>query len=294
MTVGAPKRWGPAAANRVRQSAAARPHRPFVATDRPNRAFVAAPPPGRDDSSNLAACLVVGPSWAQQPSARFPLWRPRPTRPQVAGFTNSPGLRTAYVAVMTMLSAREAARQLEAAGVGRRRTRQLLECGVAGQPTAAGGALLYDVDRVLALCAWPSMSLGQVDEVCPRGVFLARRYVGCQLSTAELETEWGAGWALSPLTAIWLRFRIEQDGAFPFVGALCGFVTHGADVTGVAPETRSTYRLTFAPPGEWFESLREHRVVAPGGKTFMVRGWPPRASSGPRPSTARAESPAAR
>ena len=127
-----------------------------------------------------------------------------------------------------------------------------------------------------ALCAWPSMSLDHVDEICPRGVFLARRYVGYQLSSADLDREWGGDWALSPLTAIWLRFRIEQDGFFPFAGAVCGFVTYGADVTAVQLETRSTYRLSFAPPGAWFESLREHRVAAPGGKTFMVRGWPPR------------------
>ena len=34
------------------------------------------------------------------------------------------------------------------------------------------------------------------------------------------------------------------------------------------------YRLSFSPAGEWFDSLREHRIAAPGGKTFMVRGWP--------------------
>ena len=183
--------------------------------------------------------------------------------------------------------------------MGRRRTRQLLQCGVGGQPTAAGGALLFDADSVEALCAWPSMSLDDLDEVCPRGVFLARRHVTCQPSGAELVHEWGGDWALSPLTAIWLRFRTEQDGFFPFVGAVCGFVTYGADITAVTPDTRSTYRLSFAPPGEWFDSLREHRILAPGGKTFMVRGWPPRpaatrSSSGARPSTAPAGSRAAR
>ena len=198
---------------------------------------------------------------------------------------------------MTVISAREAARRLESAGVGRRRTRQLLRCGVAGPPTTAGGALLYDADRVEALCTWPSMSLGHVDLVCPNGAFLARRYVSCQLSPAELDREWGREWALSPLTAVWLRFRIEQDGSFPFVGAVCGFVTRGADITVVTPETRSTYRLSFSPPGAWFEALREHRVAAPGGKTFMVRGWPPppaTASSAARPATAPARSRAGR
>jgi hypothetical protein len=56
------------------------------------------------------------------------------------------------------------------------------------------------------------------------------------------------------------------------VGAVCGFVTYGADVTVVMPETRSTYRLSFAPPGEWFESLRERRVQAPGGKDIHGEG----------------------
>jgi hypothetical protein len=187
-------------------------------------------------------------------------------------------VRTAYVSVMTLLSAREAARRLESAGVGRRRTRQLLHCGVAGQPTAAAGAPLYDADRVEALCARPSMSLDDVDEVCPRGVFLARRYVSCQLSSAELDLEWGGNWALSPLTAIWLRFRIERDGFFPFVGAVCGFVTYGADVTEVTVETRSTYRLAFAPsrrvvrlvagapcPGAWWKDVHGEGVATPTG-----------------------------
>ena len=269
--MGSPRKVGPRGGNRVRQAAAVGPHRPLQR-----------PVDGRvlDCWARLGPTIKRSSLW----------WQRRGTRPQATRFQNTPGLRTAYVSAMTLISAREAARRLEATGVGRRRTRQLLQCGVAGQPTAAGGALLYDADRVEALCAWPSLSLDDIDEVCPRGVFLARRYVSCQLPTAELDREWGGDWALSPLTAISLRLTIERDGYFPFVGAVCGLVTFGADVTVVRPETRSTYRLTFAPPGEWFESIREHRVTAPGGKTFMVRGWPPPPPPPSRPAVPRSSS----
>ncbi len=44
--------------------------------------------------------------------------------------------------------------------------------------------------------------------------------------------------------------RVDRDGFFPFVGAVCGFVTHVVAITAVAPDSRSTYALSFAPPGD--------------------------------------------
>jgi hypothetical protein len=206
---------------------------------------------------------------------------------------------TVRVVSSALFSAREAARLLEFVGVSRRRTRQLLRCGLAGPPVVAANALLYDADRVSALCRWPLSTLGELDELCPRGSFLARRYVDAEPPPADDRPDgwtdrrtdgWTDGWPLSPLTAVWIRHRVDQEGAFPFLGVVCGFITRGADITGVTLQGQSTvsrsggsrsggsqplYRLELAPPGGWFESLRQHRLAAPGGKTFMVRGWPP-------------------
>jgi len=176
--------------------------------------------------------------------------------------------------VPELISGREAARRLESAGVGRRRTRSLLDCGLAGAATEAAGAKLYDARRVDALCSWPTVSLYELHDVLPRGTFFARRYVDLLLPRAEQDRAWSTEWPLSPLTAVWLKIQIERTGSVPFVGSVCGFITHGADLCRVEHQTAREYELSLIPAGAWFHAVRQHRLAAPGGSRWMVLGCP--------------------
>jgi len=178
--------------------------------------------------------------------------------------------------------------------VGRRRVRELLACGLAGQPVTTAGSLLYDARRVEALGTWPMVTLDDLDDICPGGIFIARRRVPWSPQSSpqpspppsDIARAWGGDWPLSYLTPLWLRLQIERHGPFPFLGVVCGFITFGASITAVDISAvgisavksagSDSYDLALAPAGTWFDTLRQHRLDAPGGKTFMVRGWPSR------------------
>jgi hypothetical protein len=154
---------------------------------------------------------------------------------------------------------------------------------------------MYDRERVAALCRWPMLGLGDLDGLFPHGVFIARRH-----QPVDQPDGWRSGWALSFLTPSWLRFWTERHGPLPFIGVVCGFVTFAADLTSAEQETGRTYALSLAPAGGWADAVRDHRLHAPGGKTFMIRGWT--SATGPLtpgasatlPATARAGSRAGR
>ncbi len=80
-------------------------------------------------------------------------------------------------------------------------------------------------------------------------------------------------WNFSPLTAVWIRSRVERHGHLPFVATLCGFVTRGAEITGVIPVRGGGYGLQFQDAGEWFDAFRGRRVLAGRGRPWVLLGF---------------------
>jgi hypothetical protein len=62
------------------------------------------------------------------------------------------------------------------------------------------------------------------------------------------------------------------DGRLPWVATLHGVVVHGADLTGFETDEAGDRRFRLQPPGEWFDTWRQHRVASrPGGRPWFIR-----------------------
>ncbi len=174
-----------------------------------------------------------------------------------------------------LISGREAARELAEIGLTRRQSCRVLAAGLAGAPIRTSSAVLYERHRVRELADRPVAGSTQVAEACPSGVFIARRDVDASRSEAERRAALQPAWAFSPLTAVLIRAKVEQDGSLPLVATVSGFVTTGADLMG-ATRGPEGYVLDLRPPGPWFDPLRQCRVPSGPGREWLVRGWHPR------------------
>ena len=111
-------------------------------------------------------------------------------------------------------------------------------------------------------------------QVCPSGVFLARRQVDL---AAPVEEQWAAvrdEWDLSPFTSVWIRVVCERDGFLPFVVTVAGFVAWGADVTAVWRVGVRRCRLDLRAPGAWYETFDGARFSSGPGRDWVLRGSP--------------------
>jgi len=198
-----------------------------------------------------------------------------------------------------LISAREAARILADLPLDREAVRRLLLAGFAGPVLRAGGASLYDEQRVTALLDtplldWPLVTAAPPAPTAPPAAASAvpprvlvarvgprrpvdeplRAWAGADLAAPIVEQRDGARmfWRISPLTRLELRLAIEQQGAFPFVATVSGFVALGADIVAVHQHARGTV-LELADPSEWFHGFAGHRLSTPGGSPWLL--WPP-------------------
>jgi hypothetical protein len=172
-----------------------------------------------------------------------------------------------------LISQRGAAELLADSGVARRQARQVLAAGLAGPPVRAAGALLYERDRVRELARRPRASAALVDEACPWGLFVARRFVDVTQAVAVQREAASDGWDFSIWTSVWLRFHIQQEGFMPFVVTVGSFVALGADLRECRTSRAGGFRVALEEPGPWFAALRGHRVALGPGRPWVVLGW---------------------
>lgn len=170
------------------------------------------------------------------------------------------------------MSGREAARLLACAGVGERQARQVLAAGLAGAPHRVTGALLYDEALMRELVSSPYVDVADADTACPWGLFVARRLVDVSRPVDERLASLADGWGLSTWTALRIRVLVEDRGHVPLVATVGGFVTTGAEITGVHRAGPDEYHLTLRVPGAWFEVFRGRRFPTGPGRPWVLRG----------------------
>jgi hypothetical protein len=167
--------------------------------------------------------------------------------------------------VPDLISERQATSILSRVGVARRQGRRILAAGLAGEPLVTSAAKLYDGRAVDRLTEWPLVDHDDVDQICPRGYFIARR--DGEHTLAALADGWDIAW----LATTWLQIIVERDGPLPLIATVAGFVVRGADIEDVdfGVGGRATFRLTEA--GSWFEHLRGRRFSTGPGRDCVVR-----------------------
>lgn len=179
-----------------------------------------------------------------------------------------------------MITEREAARRLAAAGVARRQAVAVLHSGLAGDPVRTSAAVLYDETAVDALLSRPVVALPVLDDLLRSGLFVGRRGVDVRAPLADQFREGGRSWWLTPPTVIWLRARLQRQGVLPFVTTAGGFVLCGGDITDFSGDADGRTDLVLSPPGPWFAGVRGRRLPTGPGRAVLLLGW--------RPTTARA------
>jgi hypothetical protein len=157
------------------------------------------------------------------------------------------------------LTERQAAARLAPVGVTYRQARQVFAAGLAGAPLDTTTATLYDEDTVTRLAARPVLTDEQLTGACPFGLFVAR-------AAPEV-------WRFAPTSSVWINTRIERHGALPFVTTVCGFVVKGAEITRTVPVRGGGYQLELRDPADWFEQLRDHRLLTGRGRPWVLLGW---------------------
>lgn len=192
-----------------------------------------------------------------------------------------------------LFTQRESAAVLARRGVARRQARDLLRAGFAGTPFRAGNVCLYDRAAVEDLASWPTMTLPELDALCPVGVFVARRAPDLTADRAAQLASVADGWQMSPWTWLWLRIKVDAAGSVPLIATVAGFVALGADITGVGSigvgsigvegGAAQATSLVLAEPGAWFEGVRQRRVRTGPGRGWVLRGLPGSRAADARP-----------
>jgi hypothetical protein len=166
-----------------------------------------------------------------------------------------------------LISGRAACEQLVAVGVGARAARRLLATGIAGSPVLTGGVHLYEDERVCAVAARPRVKGRDIAEICPAGLFIARRQVDLTSPREEQVQALASGWGeISPWLKLRMGFRISSYGSFPFVATVAGFVVFGAELVAF----QSPAEVLLQPPGAWFARLEDHRLLSGPGRPWVV------------------------
>lgn len=169
-----------------------------------------------------------------------------------------------------LVTTRGAAGILGGAGLTWKAARAVLLSGLAGPGERVGNAVLYEAAEVERLLSRPWVQ--------PRGIeraFVARLAAGrLVLRQGAAAAETGAeleqvrhGWVTDAITRVRLRLAVEEQGYFPFVATVSGFVVLGADIVGVGVRT-----LELAPPGAWWKRYAGHRLATGRGHHWTF--WP--------------------
>lgn len=184
-----------------------------------------------------------------------------------------------------LISGRDVAAYLgDTSGVHRKQVRALLAAGVAGEPVKVGRAHLYEKAVVAELARRRPMTDPEIEELCPRGPFIARVGAARAFHTQEpweQQAEVLAEWYTSILARVWMA--IERPIRFPFVATVADFVVWGADIVGwtggaLIPDERDPRRqmtrLEFSPPGDWFAGFANRRIWLGPGYPYFIIGAP--------------------
>jgi hypothetical protein len=114
---------------------------------------------------------------------------------------------------------------------------------------------------------------------CPRGLYVGRasRTIRLDVSSPweEVSKQVRQRPVMPALSVALLMARLRLVGRLPWVATLCGFVVHGADLTGLDhwPDGHDAFRLE--PPGPWFVHLqRRWFPTGRGGRPWLI--WDPR------------------
>lgn len=177
----------------------------------------------------------------------------------------------------SLLTARQSAVLLAAAGVSRSRAREVLATGLAGPGLRTSNAVLYDAARVGELAARPVLRQLDLEALFPRGLVVGRRAVDVSAAWVDQAAGLTDGWRMSTPTAIWLAHQAEQGGPLPFVATVSGFPCWGADLVAVVRRPGAA-RLVLAPPttghDDWCGRLPACRLPGGPGHALLVHGAP--------------------
>jgi hypothetical protein len=172
------------------------------------------------------------------------------------------------------VSARQAADILARRALNRRQARRVLDAGLAGPPVRTSAATLYERRRVLELVERMGVPADARHELCPNGVFVARRFFSVLAPRADQMEALRGGWVISPWTGLLLESRIARQGPMPFVATIGGFVALGANLTGFWKDGDRS-GLILRAPGPWFEAFERHRLSTWSGNAWqLVDGKP--------------------
>jgi hypothetical protein len=180
-----------------------------------------------------------------------------------------------------LLSANQAARVLAEIGIARTQAQALLASGLAGSGMRAGGALLYDEQRVRELAARRVVDPDELSAACPHGLYIARidrtRGVDVTSGWAELARRLALQPPMPAMTRALLGARMAAYPQLPWVATLCGYVVLGADALGAVVATSGSIAFTLAPPSSWFNVIVDRVLpTGRGGRPWVV--WTPRFS----------------
>lgn len=171
-----------------------------------------------------------------------------------------------------LISGRQAANELAAVGLPREQARRLLLAGFAGPAERVSGTLLYDYARVRALVHWPVIERDQRREACPHGLFVQRSWRGIDVRAPFEETlaRLRLRWWLSPFARVQIRAGIDDEGGFPFVLLVSGYVAFVADIVGLRVHHRKDTELVLGGPGSRAVRFRGHRLDVPVGGPWLL------------------------
>jgi hypothetical protein len=166
-----------------------------------------------------------------------------------------------------LISGREARALLEAAGFSSRHARIALSRGLGGEPIRTRAAHLYDEARVRDLAARAAIGWSEVHEICPEGIFVARRDLDVSLSLPAQFEHAARGWGdLNPWVWMLMGFQVRARGSLPFVLTVAGVVVFGADIVGM----REGCELRLERPDRWFDRLQGRRLSTGPGRPWVV------------------------
>ncbi len=176
------------------------------------------------------------------------------------------------------MTGRAAARALSGVVGSEEQARILLRAGACGSTHPGGAVLLYDEQRVQAVAGRPFVEETALVSACPHGLYVSRLARTAALDLAQswdlVASQVRQRPVMPPMTAALLAARVRLAGRLPWVATLCGFVVHGADLTGFGtePDGRDEFRLE--PPGEWYEHLEQRWLpTGRGGRPWVI--WDP-------------------
>ena len=188
-----------------------------------------------------------------------------------------------------LISQREAAWVMDVRhDLSRPRVTRLLATGIAGEARRAGGALLYDADRVRRLGERRRLTRPDIDALGLPRLIVARRAVDVLADRATQVAQLADGWNLNIFECLRMIWHIQDDEPIPLVATVSGFVILGAELTGFAGSAMAPgkrVRLVVREPGAWFDALRETRLDLPPGARFTLLEQSQSDAGPPKPSS---------